>query len=110
MEKALIEQKTMELEKMIVTYWKGIQDYIKKRDMINDFTLNCYSMSSYRHANKTICEMLSDQNDDFVKNATNTEINGVIIKCDKTNYQKLQQTLRYINDVRHNKNSMILTR
>ena len=110
MEKALIEQKTMELEKMIVAYWKDRQEYVKKRDMINDFTLNCYSMSNYRLVNKTICEMLSDQNDDFVKNATNTEINGVIIKCDKTNYQKLQQTLRYINDVRHNKNSMILTR
>ena len=102
-------------EKNLVEAWYEVQAHVKDESVDVDFNLNLYAFSQYQKFGEILRDAFPEIHaSDFksVKEFVEAyhEAKKELDRLDKLNYQKLMQTFRYINDVRHNKNSMILTR
>ena len=95
------------MEKDLISAWKIVQAEVKHWKEDSDYALNIYVFPVYEKFGETIRAKTKES----VANSDETELaklEKLRTALDKLNYQKLQQTLRYINDIRHNRNGEIL--
>jgi chromosome segregation ATPase len=101
MTKQEYDAKNMTYEKKLIQNWCQVQAEVKKYELDSDFSLNIYVFTEYRKFSEKIRNVLSDP--EAVEGMTLEEVNELILAFDRRNYQKFMQTMRYINEIRHNK-------
>ena len=98
------------LEKKLITAWGVVQAEVKNNENDSDYSLNIYAMFQYEKFGEEIRKRIrevyansEERKNDLLIDLVNAvdECNNEIYRIDKLNYQKLQQTLKYINDIRH---------
>ena len=110
MTKREYDERQNTLEKKLVTAWGVVQAEVKNNQDDSDYSLNIYAMFQYEKFGEEIRKRIrevyansEERKNDLLIDLVNAvdECNNVIYRIDKLNYQKLQQTLKYINDIRH---------
>ena len=102
-------------EKKLVEAWYEVQAHVKDECIQTDFNLDLYAFSQYQKFGEILRDAYPEIHSSDYKTIrefveAHQEARKELDRLDKLNYQKLQQTFRYIHDVRHNKNSMIISR
>ena len=102
------DQNQKTTEKMLIQAWFQVQANIKQESTSSDFELNLYAMAEYKKFGEKLREALPKLSAaDYQTLTAMIETSGEVAKelehYDRLNYQKFMQTMRYINEVRHNK-------
>jgi hypothetical protein len=82
--------------------WNEFQQNVKGKPTETDYTLNIDAMGLYSVLGGKILTIESNS-----VSLTEDELTEAQDLLHKLNYQKLQQVLRYVNDIRHGKHSNI---
>lgn len=93
-------------EKLLVQSWYEVQANVKDEPFSSDYALNLYAMSQYDKFGEKLRKGMTNFNiSDYETleemSESVLEVKKELEALDKLNYQKLQQTLKYINDIRH---------